>query len=60
MIGDHFINEAPMNTPAWLFVTLFLSAFGAITLYYAIRDLAVEIVWPWLRDKWQSRRKVAA
>jgi cell division protein FtsL len=49
-----------MNTPAWLFVTLFLSAFGAITLYYAIRDLAVEIVWPWLRDKWQSRRKVAA
>lgn len=42
-----------------LFFDIFLRVFGAITLYYAIRDLAVEIVWPWLRQKWQSRKATA-
>jgi hypothetical protein len=49
-----------MNTHVWLFVTLFLNAFGSIVLCYAVRDLAAEIVWPWVRKKWQARRKVEA
>jgi hypothetical protein len=43
-----------------LFFDIFLRVFGAIMLYNGLKDLVTEIVWPWLRDKWQSWRKVAA
>jgi hypothetical protein len=43
-----------------LFFDIFLRVFGVIMLYNGLKDLVTEIVWPWLRQKWQSRRKVAA
>jgi hypothetical protein len=59
-IGDHFTSEVPMNELLHFFLNVFSPVFAALMLYFALRDFVVYSAWPWLREKWQSRRKVAA
>jgi|GEM_PF-3049514 hypothetical protein len=49
-----------MNELLHFFLNVFSPVFAVLMLYFALRDFVVYSAWPWLRDKWQSRRKVAA
>lgn len=43
-----------------LFGDIFLRVFVAIMLYYGLKDLTTGVIWPWIKSKWQARRRQAA